>query len=219
MWPPNNAIYQRPIDGSPDSPRAARVSVYRGASAPIREINSIPKVQKTEAKDAFDAKGSVALRARSAGRHRAVLPHASNRIGTIALHIKGKAGVRNPQTGNEHHARQNDDRIGRASDCLGRNNDECIRSTKTHSTKKGQGNNTKRGVRDTIRGHSELGAANRASVRTSWSPWPSHPQTAPDSKQMTRWGPKPVAGLCPAERIAAMCPTNSRRRLPTGKFV
>jgi len=132
---------------------------------------------------------------------------------------KRKAGVRNPQTGNEHHARQNDDRIGRTSDCLGRNNDECIRSTKTHFTKKGQGNNTKGGVRDAIRGHSELGAANRASVRTSWSPRPSHPQTAPDSKQMTRWGPKPVAGLCPAERIAAMCPTNSRRRLPTGKFV
>jgi len=154
------------------------------------------------------------------GRHRAVLPHVSNRIGTIALHIKGKAGVRNPQTGNQHHARQNDDRIGRTRDCLGRNNDEwCIRSTKTHSTKKGQGNNTKGGVRDAIRGHSELGAANRASVRTSWSPRPSHPQTAPASKQMTRWGPKPIAGVWPAERIAAMCPTNSRRRLPTGKFV
>ena len=114
----------------------------------------------------------------------------------------------------EHHARQNDDRIGRGSDCLGRNNDECIRATKTRSTKKGQGNNTKGGVRDGNREHSELGAANRASVRTSWwTSWPSHHQTARDSKQMTRCGPKPIAGVSPlSER--QQCTQTTLRQLP-----
>src|SRR5262249_14038866 len=84
---------------------------------------------------------------------------------------------------NEHYARQNDNRIDRGGDCHGRADDKCIRSTKTPSTKKGHGNNTKSGVRDANRGHSELGSANRASVWTSWwASWPSYDQTASDSK-------------------------------------
>ena len=79
-----------------------------------------------------------------------------------------------PENWNGHHARQNDDRIGRDSDYLSPNNDECIRSTKT---KKGQGNDTKGGVRNDSREHAELGAANRAGVRASWwSSWSSHNQ-------------------------------------------
>src|SRR6266849_7917962 len=82
---------------------------------------------------------------------------------------------------NGHHDRENDSRIGRGSDCHRRNNDECIRSTKKdHSI------NTKAVVRDVDRGYSELGAANRASVRTSWwASWPSHHQAAPnDSREV-----------------------------------
>jgi hypothetical protein len=38
----------------------------------------------------------------------------------------------------------------------------------TPAQKKGHGKHTKAGVQDRNRGHPELGAANRASVRASW---------------------------------------------------
>src|SRR5712671_8056507 len=110
----------------------------------------------------------------------------------------------------EHHARQNHDRIGRGSDCLGCNNDECIRSTKTCSTKKGHGNNTKAAVRDGHPGHSELGATNRASVRTSWwASWPSHHQTAPDDSREVANGRSTI-------RLAARRPFGTAPPLPAG---
>jgi hypothetical protein len=91
---------------------------------------------------------------------------------------------------NEHHDRQDDDRIGRGNCCRVRSTDERIRSRKQAESR-----NTKAGMRDGNCRHSELGEAKGANLWPCWSSWPSHQaskvsrQAATESKAATESRP------------------------------